>query len=152
MSSCLILSYLTLSSLLYILIPISSFSTALILVFSISSTTPPPSPSAFSLSRQQSSSPSPLHLHSGLWGTEGDAPMYRFDRPFLSALRHADLTVYSYGAPRTGSSNFCKVQYSKDRYSIVAVKSPSYAIMTCMAQDGTVQCLCCILLMKCYAP
>ena len=60
----------------------------------------------------------------GLWGSGGDKPrgtsgpkphlddpsgMYRFDRAFLAALRSADLTCYTYGAPRIGTPNFCQV-------------------------------------------
>ena len=37
------------------------------------------------------------------------ASVYVEDELFLSALRNADLTMYSYGAPRTGSPAFTKV-------------------------------------------
>ena len=39
------------------------------------------------------------------------ASVYVEDEIFLSALRNADLTMYSYGAPRTGSPAFTKVYY-----------------------------------------
>ena len=38
------------------------------------------------------------------------ASVYRNDENFLSLLRSADLTVYSFGAPRTGSPQFSKVR------------------------------------------
>lgn len=37
------------------------------------------------------------------------ASVYRNDEQFLHALRKADLTMYSFGAPRTGSPAFSKV-------------------------------------------
>jgi hypothetical protein len=42
------------------------------------------------------------------------ASVYEEDDVFLTALRNADLTMYSYGAPRTGSPAFTKVLYFSD--------------------------------------
>ena len=71
-----------------------------------------------------------MNSSSGLWGADAEemvrnnksrrkkpicddpASMYRHDRAFLSALRSADLTAYSYGSPRIGTPNFCKVSAS----------------------------------------
>ena len=63
-------------------------------------------------------------LHSGLYGLSIEqnaanpteipvdpASVYEEDDVFLTALRNADLTMYSYGAPRTGSPAFTKVLY-----------------------------------------
>lgn len=63
-------------------------------------------------------------LHPGLYGLSIEqnaanpteipvdpASVYEEDDVFLTALRNADLTMYSYGAPRTGSPAFTKVLY-----------------------------------------
>ena len=64
----------------------------------------------------------PLSVPVGLWGLSEEevalsfsdipsdpAAAYREDAPFLSALGSAELTMYSYGAPRTGSPAFSEV-------------------------------------------
>ena len=45
------------------------------------------------------------------------ASVYREDEEFLSALRSADVTMYSYGAPRSGSPAFSKVSYCRGHNS-----------------------------------
>lgn len=64
------------------------------------------------------SRPNQLYLSiflSGLWGDSQQSPKpdpagpYKDDAYFLSELRDAHLTMYSYGAPRCGNPAFCAV-------------------------------------------
>ena len=108
------------SVLFYLVLPYSVFS-SLILSFLIYTTL------RYLLPRVSSNNYLISLNRTGLWGADAEemahnnksrrkkpicddsASMYRHDRAFLSALRSADLTAYSYGAPRIGTPNFCKV-------------------------------------------
>ena len=79
---------------------------------------------------------SPCLAYPGLWGLSEEefalnpadvpadpASVYRDDSPFLSALGSAEVTMYSYGAPRTGSPAFSKVLRPSERISILLLLS-----------------------------
>ena len=70
-----------------------------------------------SLSRSLPPSTPPSLTTTGHWGGERNsaqpdpAALYREDLDFLTVLRDAHVTMYSFGAPRCGNPKFCDVSF-----------------------------------------